>query len=79
MPAHPSRKELANISKFLPRKCMAEPFGIPAPDELIFISWFTGGEVFRSGCTWYRVTVASSTSVRGMKPIPPTIFRRSSA
>ena len=31
-----------------------EPFGIPAPDELIFISWFTGGEVFRSGATWYR-------------------------
>jgi trehalose utilization protein len=31
-----------------------EPFGIPTPDELIFISWFTGGEVFRSGATWYR-------------------------
>jgi len=31
-----------------------EPFGIPTPDELIFISWFTGGEVFRSGATWQR-------------------------
>jgi trehalose utilization protein len=31
-----------------------EPFGIPAPDELIFLSWFQGGEVFRSGCTWRR-------------------------
>lgn len=31
-----------------------EPFGIPTPDELIFISWFTGGEVFRSGATWRR-------------------------
>jgi trehalose utilization protein len=31
-----------------------EPFGIPAPDEQIFISWFKGGEVFRSGCTWRR-------------------------
>ena len=31
-----------------------EPFGIPDPDELIFISWFTGGEVFRSGATWQR-------------------------
>jgi trehalose utilization protein len=31
-----------------------EPFGIPDPDELIFISWFQGGEVFRSGCTWRR-------------------------
>ncbi len=31
-----------------------EPFGIPVPDEQIFISWFQGGEVFRSGCTWKR-------------------------
>jgi trehalose utilization protein len=31
-----------------------EPFGIPEPDELLFISWFTGGEVFRSGATWRR-------------------------
>ncbi|MDA3961546.1 MAG: ThuA domain-containing protein [Planctomycetota bacterium] len=31
-----------------------EPFGIPTPDENVFISWFQGGEVFRSGCTWRR-------------------------
>jgi trehalose utilization protein len=31
-----------------------EHFDIPEPDELIFISSFTGGEVFRSGCTWHR-------------------------
>ncbi|MDL2234515.1 ThuA domain-containing protein [Ruminococcaceae bacterium OttesenSCG-928-L11] len=31
-----------------------EPFGIPQPDELVFLSWFQGGEVFRSGCTWKR-------------------------
>lgn len=31
-----------------------EPFGIPTPDELLFITWFQGGEVFRSGCTWQR-------------------------
>ncbi|MEE9211036.1 MAG: ThuA domain-containing protein [Phycisphaeraceae bacterium] len=31
-----------------------ELFDVPAPDELIFISWFEGGEVFRSGCTWTR-------------------------
>lgn len=31
-----------------------EFFDIPAPDELVFISWFAGGEVFRSGCTWRR-------------------------
>ncbi|HQY30271.1 MAG TPA: ThuA domain-containing protein [Thermomicrobiales bacterium] len=31
-----------------------ELFDIPAPDELIMISWFKGGEVFRSGCTYTR-------------------------
>ena len=31
-----------------------ELFDIPDPDELIFISWFEGGEVFRSGCTFRR-------------------------
>jgi trehalose utilization protein len=31
-----------------------EFFDIPVPDELIFVSSFTGGEVFRSGCTFRR-------------------------
>jgi trehalose utilization protein len=31
-----------------------EPFGIPNPDEIVFVSWFQGGEVFRSGCCWKR-------------------------
>jgi trehalose utilization protein len=31
-----------------------EHFDIPPPEELFAISWFEGGEVFRSGCTWRR-------------------------
>ncbi len=31
-----------------------ELFDVPTPDELVFISWFEGGEVFRSGCVWTR-------------------------
>jgi len=31
-----------------------EPFAIPEPDKLVFISWFQGGEVFRSGACWLR-------------------------
>jgi trehalose utilization protein len=31
-----------------------EPFAIPNPDEVVFLSWFEGGEAFRSGCTWKR-------------------------
>ena len=31
-----------------------ERFDIPEPDKLIFVSWYAGGEVFRSGCVWER-------------------------
>lgn len=31
-----------------------EQFDVPEPDELLFISWFEGGEVFRSGAVWHR-------------------------
>jgi trehalose utilization protein len=31
-----------------------ERFDIPAPETLVFVSWFTGGEVFRSGCCYTR-------------------------
>ena len=31
-----------------------ERFDVPTPDELLMISWFQGGEVFRSLCTWRR-------------------------
>jgi trehalose utilization protein len=31
-----------------------EPFDVPEPDELVFLSWFEGGEVFRSGCCYRR-------------------------
>ena len=31
-----------------------EPFAVPQPDELLGISHFAGGEVFRSICAWRR-------------------------
>ena len=31
-----------------------ESFAVPPPDEQVFISWFEGGEVFRSGGCWRR-------------------------
>ncbi len=31
-----------------------EPFDIPVPDQLVFVSSFAGGEVFRSGVTYTR-------------------------
>ena len=37
-----------------PEEMYGEPFDIPEPDETLFMGWFNGGEVFRSGCTWTR-------------------------
>jgi trehalose utilization protein len=31
-----------------------EHFDIPEPEQLVFISWFAGGDVFRSGCCFHR-------------------------
>ncbi|WP_224270921.1 ThuA domain-containing protein [Haloprofundus salinisoli] len=31
-----------------------ERFDVPAPETLVFNSWFEGGEVFRSGCCYRR-------------------------
>ena len=31
-----------------------ESFDIPEPDELVFLGWYEGGELFRSGCCWHR-------------------------
>jgi trehalose utilization protein len=53
-PSHPIVQGLPPYIELPSEEMYGEPFGIPTPDELIFISWFTGGEVFRSGATWRR-------------------------
>jgi trehalose utilization protein len=54
-PGHPITQGLAKEYFDLPHSEMyGEHFDIPAPDELFLISWFEGGEVFRSGCAWRR-------------------------
>ncbi|GAB4176822.1 MAG: ThuA domain-containing protein [Terrimicrobiaceae bacterium] len=53
-PSHPITEGIGDYFEIPAEEMYGEPFGIPEPDELIFISWFTGGEVFRSGATWRR-------------------------
>lgn len=53
-PAHPICAGLPTSFEIAHEEMYGEPFGIPEPDELLFISWFQGGEVFRSGATWRR-------------------------
>lgn len=53
-PGHPVAAGLSDHFDLAEEEMYGEPFDIPAPDELVFISWFQGGEVFRSGCAWRR-------------------------
>ena len=53
-PAHPIARGLPASFELAPEEMYGEPFAIPAPEEQVFISWFEGGEVFRSGCCWRR-------------------------
>jgi trehalose utilization protein len=53
-PGHPIAKGLPECILLETEEMYGEHFDIPAPEELIFVSWFSGGEVFRSGCTYTR-------------------------
>lgn len=53
-PAHPITEGLDSYFELDQEEMYGEHFDIPTPDELIFISWFAGGEVFRSGATFKR-------------------------
>jgi len=52
-PGHPIAEGIGEYIE-LEEEMYGEPFDVPPPDELIFISWFDGGEVFRSGCCYTR-------------------------
>ncbi len=53
-PGHPIAQGIDRYFEIEHEEMYGEPFAIPAPDESVFISWFQGGEVFRSGCSWKR-------------------------
>ena len=52
--AHPIAEGLGEYFEIPHAEMYGEPFDIPQPDDLVFISWFQGGEVFRSGCCYHR-------------------------
>ena len=53
-PGHPIASGLGQYFEIPQAEMYGERFDIPAPDTLVFASWFQGGEVFRSGCCFYR-------------------------
>lgn len=53
-PSHPIAQGITDKIILSQEEMYGEHFNIPQPDELVFLSWFEGGEVFRSGCCWHR-------------------------
>lgn len=51
---HPIAAGLPDHFELEHEEMYGEPFGVPEPLETVFISWFQGGEVFRSGLTYRR-------------------------
>jgi trehalose utilization protein len=53
-PGHPIAAGIGEYIDLPEEEMYGEPFDVPPPETLVFVSWFTGGEVFRSGCCYYR-------------------------
>lgn len=53
-PSHPIAEGLGECIEIDKEEMYGEHFDIPAPDTLVFVSWFKGGEIFRSGCCYQR-------------------------
>jgi len=53
-PGHPIAQGIDTCFELPEEEMYGEPFAIPAPEEQVFLSWFEGGEAFRSGCCWRR-------------------------
>lgn len=53
-PSHPIAEGLPPYFDIPHTEMYGEFFEIPTPDDLVFINWYAGGEVFRGGCCWRR-------------------------
>jgi trehalose utilization protein len=51
---HPIARGIPDHFEIEHEEMYGEPFGVPEPLETVFVSWFAGGEVFRSGLTYRR-------------------------
>lgn len=53
-PGHPIAEGIGEYIELESEEMYGEHFDIPEPDDLVFVSWFEGGEIFRSGCCYTR-------------------------
>ncbi|NWL89054.1 MULTISPECIES: ThuA domain-containing protein [unclassified Paenibacillus] len=53
-PSHPIAEGIGEYIELEQEEMYGTHFDVPAPDELIFVGWFEGGNVFPSGSTYRR-------------------------
>ena len=53
-PSHPIADGIPEAFDIEEDELYSEPFFIPQPDQLVFASWFENGNIFRSGCCFFR-------------------------
>ena len=53
-PNHPVMKDIPEYFELDGEETYGERFDIPAPQEILMMGWYSGGEVFRSVCTFTR-------------------------
>lgn len=53
-PGHPIAAGIGEYIELAHEEMYGEHFDIPQPETLVLVSWFSGGEVFRSGCCYTR-------------------------
>ena len=53
-PTHPIAQGIPAHFSIDREEMYGEQFDIPKPDDVVFMGWFNGGEVFRSGVTFTR-------------------------
>ncbi len=75
-PGHAIAEGIGDYIELPESEMYGEPFGIPMPDEQVFISWFQGGEVFRGGIAGSEGAAGSFTSARDTKRTRFIITRR---
>ena len=68
-PGHPIAEGIPPFFELEREEMYGEFFDIPHPESLVFLGWFRGGEVFRSGCCWTRGLERCFISSPGTRPI----------
>ena len=53
-PSHPIMEGIPDYIELPQEEMYGERFDIPTPEKVLMVSWFQGGEAFRSLCTWQR-------------------------